>query len=223
MFGTHHHLALRWIMPIAQLMLSIGILWPVRHELTRQVMDSIHLHRLAKTRTLSVQEIVAIVIPQRDTPQQQAELASFERKVWGPAVLNVPSGLVQLPYVILNPDKEEWVPAGLDLFTWRAISWPLLGVVFWWSAGRGLEALLAIRRGLLEPSISWVETAVGGALFLFCAIAAICLPLCGNNRRDPDFPLMLFSCGLGMWAVLGGATAAARIGQWRMRRRTPTT
>lgn len=138
------------------------------------------------------------------------------------SVLNLPSGLIQLPYVILNPAKEEWVPLGMDLMTWRAISWPLLGILFWWSAGRGIEALIATRRGLVKPEISLPETAIGAALFLFCVIAAICLPLFGNNDRDRDFPLKLLSCGLGMWALLGGAMAAARLGQWRIRRRMST-
>jgi len=66
--------------------------------------------------------------------------------------------------VILNPSKEEWVPLGMDVITWRAISWPLLGILFWWSAGRGIEALIATRRGLVQPEISWVKAAIGGGV-----------------------------------------------------------
>ncbi len=46
-------------------------------------------------------------------------------------------------------------------------------------------------------------------MFLFRAIAAICLPLYGNNHRDPDFPVKLFSCGFGMWALLAGVVVTA--------------
>jgi hypothetical protein len=219
MFRRHNVLALRWILPIAQLVLSIALLWPVRHELTQQVKDASRYSRLTKTRAPTVSEVIAISIPERFTPQERAELASFERRKWMPAVLNLPSGLIQLPYIALNASKEEWVPVGLDLMTWRAITWPLLGIIFWWRVGRGIEALLATRRGLIQPQISSVETAIGGALFLFCAIAAICLPLCGNRHRDPDFPMKLFSCGFGMWALLGGALVTAKLCQLRIRRR----
>jgi hypothetical protein len=139
-------LALRWILPIAQLVLSIAVLWPVRHELTWQVSDAIRFRRLSKTRAPSLDEVLAIVIPKRPTSQPRVELASFEKRKWMPSVLNLPSGLIQLPYVILNPEKEEWVPLGVDVMTWRAISWPLLGILFWWSAGRGMEALTTIPR-----------------------------------------------------------------------------
>jgi hypothetical protein len=148
MFRRHRVLALRWILPIAQLVLSIAILWPVRHELTQQVKDASRYSRLTKTRAPTVSEVIAISIPERFTPQERAELASFERRKWMPAVLNLPSGLIQLPYIALNASKEEWVPVGLDLMTWRAITWPLLGIIFWWRVGRGIEALLATRRGI---------------------------------------------------------------------------
>jgi hypothetical protein len=114
----------------------------------------------------------------------------------------------------------ELVPLGMDVITWRALTGPLLGILFWWVAGRGIEALLAARRGFVRPEISWVETGIGGALFLFCTIAAIGLPLFGNKNHDPDFPLTLWCCGLGTWALLGAVVAAARVGQWRIRRRS---
>jgi hypothetical protein len=73
-------------------------------------------------------EVLAIVIPERFTPEQKSEFKSFEIRKWLPSVLNLPSRLVQLPYEILSNSKDEWVPVGLDLMTWRAISWPLLGL-----------------------------------------------------------------------------------------------
>ena len=179
--------------------------------------DAIQFGRVSKTRAPTVSEVLAIVIPVRFTQEQKAEFKSFESRKWVPSVLNLPSGLIQLPYVILRPSKEEWVPVGLDLMTWRAISWPLLGFFFWWSAGRGIDALLAARQRLVQPKISWVETAAGIPLFLFCAIAAICFPIFGYSDRDPDFPLKLFSCGFGMWALLAGVVVLAKFRQWRIR------
>jgi len=87
-----------------------------------------------------------------------------------PTMLNVPSLLVQLPYVILNPDKKEWVPKSMDLWTWRAITLPLIGILFWWIAGRSMEALLAARPQLVRPRIRWIEAVVGATLLLFLRI-----------------------------------------------------
>jgi hypothetical protein len=218
MFRVSRRLAFRWILPIAQLVLSVGILWPVRHELAQQVQDSIRFSRLSKTRAPTVNEVLAIVIPERLTPEQKSEFNRFETRKWLPSVLNLPSGLIQLPYVILSPSKEERVPVGLDVLTWRAVSWPLLGLLFWWSAGRGIDALLATRQRRVQPKISWVEAVTGIALFLFCAIVAICFPIFSHGDHDPDFPLKLFSCGFGMWALLAGVVVLAKFRQWRILR-----
>jgi hypothetical protein len=103
------------------------------------------------------------------------------------------------------------------LQTWRVISWPLIGILFWWAAGRGIEALLAARRRVVRPQIGWTETIIGAALFLFCAVIAIGVPICAGI--DKDFPMKLFVAGSGTWAVLGGMIVAARVAQWRIIRR----
>jgi hypothetical protein len=218
MFRVSHLYAWRLMLPFAQLVLSLATLWPVRHELTQQVQDAMKFSRLSEKRPPTIAEVVANVIPQRLTPEQKLEFKSFESRKWVPSVLNLPSGLIQLPCVILSPSKEEWVPVGLDLMTWRAISWPLLGLLFWWSAGRGIDALLAARQRLVRPRITWIETAIGIVLFLFCTIAAVCFPLFGYNDHDPDFPLKLFSCGFAMWALLAGVLIMAKFRQWKVLR-----
>jgi len=125
--------------------------------------------------------------------------------------------LVQLPYVILNPTKQEWIPRGMNFRTWRAISWPLLGILFWWIAGRGMEALIAARRCLIRPRITWIETIAGATLCAFCAVAAVCMPL--FSGRDENFPMKLFIAAFVMWSVLGGVVVAGRVVQWRLRKR----
>src|SRR5262249_49985552 len=55
------------------------------------------------------------------------------------AAINLPAGLAQLPTGLLRADKTEWRPAAVDFLTWRAVTWPLLGMVVWWIAGRGGE------------------------------------------------------------------------------------
>jgi hypothetical protein len=67
--------------------------------------------------------------------------------IWTPMALNLPVGIVQLPYVILNPAKQEWFPARMDFRVWRAISWPIFGLLFWWVAGRSTDALANLNKG----------------------------------------------------------------------------
>ena len=213
-------LPFRWIMPIAQLLVSFVFLWPVRGGIIWELKFAVHERHLSKAPPLS-DEVVAIIASQRP-PTQKSNIDS-EKREWFPQVLNLPSGLIQLPYVMLSPSKQEWVPVGLDFMTWRVISWPLLGLIFWWSAGRGIDALLAARRRLFQPKMTGVEAVIGSVCFAFCATAAICFPLFSGKQHDPDLPLTLFSIGFAMWAVLGGTVVLAKVLQWRMAKRSPLT
>jgi hypothetical protein len=70
-------------------------------------------------------------------------------------MLNLPVGIVQLPYVLAHPTPggKQWVPRGMMFTTWRALSWPIFGVFFWWFAGRGMDAFRAARKSILLPRI----------------------------------------------------------------------
>ncbi len=216
-----HTLAFRWLLPITQLVLSMVVLWPLHTVLIQQVRLSIREYRHQQTPLPQLAEgqqfrILEVAL----SPQEQLELETFqslEKREWVPIMLNLPAGLVQLPYAILNPSKQEWMPRGMDFKTWRVISWPLIGILFWWSGGRGLEALLAARRHLVHSKIGRIETVVGAALFLFCTVIAIGIPICA--RSDKDFPMKFFVAGAGIWAVLGGMMVAARVAQWRIIRK----
>ncbi len=221
MVQVRQTLAFRWLLPITQLVLSAVVLWPLHTILTQQVRHSIRAYRHQQTPLPNLpegQQFRILKVPL--SPQELLELETTERlekREWVPIMLNLPSGLVQLPYVILNPTKQEWMPRGMDFKTWRVISWPIIGILFWWSAGRGLEALLAARRRLAHPRIAWIETAVGVTLFLFCTVIAIGIPICAG--MDKDFPMKIFVAGSGTWAVLGGMMVAARVAQWRIIRK----
>jgi len=130
-------------------------------------------------------------------------------------LLDMPAGLVQLPYVISNRAKTEWVPNGMDVKRWRAITWPFVGLIFWWIAGRSVEALLAARRTIVPPSISWIETGIGVYLLLW-GIIILVAPLCAGNS-DTDISLVFISGSGAMWAVLGAAIVIARIAQRTIR------
>lgn len=210
-------LRFRWLLPIVQLVICAVVLWPLRNMLIWQGTRSIDAYRPQRNtepKPPAAQNIQIVL-----NPDWEKELSAFdrlERRKWLPIALNLPCGLVQLPYVILNPAKQEWIPRDIDIQTWRVISWPLVGCLFWWVAGRGIDGLIAARRRLLLPRITWIETIPSGALCLFCAVASVCLPMFSGH--DGDFPMKLFVAGLGMWAVLGGTVFAARVAQWRIRK-----
>jgi hypothetical protein len=216
-----HTLAFRWLLPITQLVLSMVVLWPLHTILIQQLRLSIREYRHQQTplpHLAEGQQFRILEVPL--SPQEQLELETFqslEKREWVPIMLNLPAGLVLLPYAILNPSKQEWMPRGMDFKTWRVVSWPLIGILFWWSGGRGLKALLAARRHVVHPKIGWIETVVGAALFLFCTVIAIGIPICRHS--DKDFPMKFFVAGAGIWAVLGGMMVAARVAQWRIIRK----
>lgn len=214
-------LAFRWLLPIAQLVLCIVALWPLRVVIIQEIRGSIRAYRPLKAPPPNPPENQQFPIVVIDPQELRTSFEALERREWMPMMLNLPAGLVQLPYAILNPAKQEWIPRGMEFKTWRVISWPLIGILFWWSAGRGIEALLAARRRLVHPRITWAETVTGAALCLFCAVAAVCLPLYGGVHKE--FPVKLWIAGAGIWTVLGGVLVAARVTQWRIRKRAQLT
>jgi len=96
------------------------------------------------------------------------------------------------------------------------MSWPLIGIMFWWAAGRGLEGLLAARRGIIRPAISWAETGIAAVCVFIFGGVAIFLPFDRETvRGDPSVKILLMGCGL--WAILACVIIVARIAQWRIR------
>jgi hypothetical protein len=211
----------RWIFPVAQLLVCGVVLWPIRSEFVFEIREAARAY--IPTRTLEVKP--RYVLPYAfdlnlDNPQVQRSLRNAERRLWTPSVLNLPVMIVDLPYVILNPAKTEWLPKGMDFRWWRAISWPFVGLIFWWIAGRGVEALLSARQSAIYPQISWVETAVG-----VLVLAAGLMGFIGSlveSRLDSDSPWFLFTAAGVIWAVLGSSAVAARVAQWRIRLRNRT-
>src|SRR5262249_1289881 len=97
----------------------------------------------------------------------------------GVAALNLPAGVIQIPIEASREDKQELKPTGIDLFLWRAITWPLIGLLFWWIAGRAVEALVSSGNGQLTPRISWIEVISGflvmtaGGLVVLAMLSAL--------------------------------------------------
>jgi hypothetical protein len=208
----------RWILPIVQLLICAIVLWPIRSQLVLEIRTSIHIYGAGK----ALEQESQYVLPESFDlslvdPQWERSFRNSERRLFTPTMLDMPVGLVQLPYIIHNPAKTEWVPKGMDVKTWRAITWPFVGLIFWWIAGRGVEALRASRRSVIDPSMGWVETGVG-VFLLTSGIILLIAPLFAGDS-DSDHSWVFISGSGAIWALLGAAIVIARIAQWRIRLR----
>jgi hypothetical protein len=164
----------RWLLPALQFSICLISLWPYRYFLIFELSSSIKTYAAAQSRKASSQPTridIPTLTPEEQTAFDRAEKIEYLR-MRVPVALNFPVGIVQLPYVILNPAKTEWVPRGMLTETWRAISWPFAGVLFWWIVGRGIEALRSSRKAIISPRVTLPET-IFAALFVCLGIVVL--------------------------------------------------
>jgi hypothetical protein len=106
------------------------------------------------------------------------------------------------------------------LEVWRAVTWPFVATIFWWVAGRSMEALLAARKKNILPRVSWFELLLAFAAMLYTSLIIIALTIEGSAEDQPiRAPVLIFGI---MWIMLGSCTFAARFMQWRLRKRLAT-
>jgi hypothetical protein len=192
-------------------------LWPARDQLLFAVIAEKQLFMSAqqeKNQSLEPQHIV--VLPDL-TPERQREAdAAYEtatRRMRVPVVLNFPVAIAQVPYLLVT--RREWRPQGMLIEAWRALSWPLVGLLFWCLAGRGLEALLASLKFAVQPRMNWIEV-TWAVVLLIVGIATLIgmVTSTPDDRRDKDFMALIYG-GL-LWGVLAGLTITARFRQWKI-------
>jgi hypothetical protein len=152
-------------------------------------------------------------------PEVQRRIKRVEAREWFVATLNLPGGLPDLVYSMVSPAHSGWTPAGMFMWSWRDISWPIIGMFFWWLAGRSAEALLFARRGVVRPKIRWWEVLLSLPVLGYGALWAIGMCIDPSARAEFTFWPMLAILG-AMWFVLGLFAIAAKIVQWRLGRRT---
>jgi len=99
---------------------------------------------------------------------------------------------------------------------WQAMIWPIVGVVFWWMSGRGMEALFAARKRIERQRINLIELAFGLSFVIFGS--ALCAVLAFDSYSTERESML--AAGGGLWAILGTVLVLAFILQWRIRRRT---
>ncbi len=210
---------LRWLLPVAEILVCLVALWPARGHFLVGLMLAKLLRAPAQQGAGQVSEPQRVIDLPELTPEKQREVdAIYEkalRRMRVPVVLNFPVAVAQVPFSLVT--SREWVPQGMLKESWRALIWPLLGMVFWWLTGRGIEALSASFQRTIHPRLHWMEVtwavvlvAVGIVTFIGIVTST------PDDRRDKDFMALMYG-GL-LWGVLAGLTVTARFRQWRIRK-----
>src|SRR5262249_46344768 len=103
----------RWALPFGQLVVCAVLLWPVRPRIAYEL----GLPMLASPP----------VIFKLGGPLQHFAIWSRKYGLQTAAAINLPSVVFELPWMILD---KNWAGHGLDWQVRRAITWPILGMVF---------------------------------------------------------------------------------------------
>jgi hypothetical protein len=230
---AYHPKGLRWrrILPWFQLLICSVVLFPIRGAIFDQIYNSLFGYRsehvnnyavfrsrveaLPESRPKIVQAPAGLVVLQLPEKQRRAiEINQIRMLV--PAAINFPAVLVDLPYSMFSEDRKEWTPKGMYFELWRAISWPVVGMFFWWIAGRGIDALAAARQEVIFPRLTIIDVVVGSVV-LAAGLLVLVMMLVegGKDRADPT--LAFFTMGGGVWAALGAVSVIGRLAQWRLR------
>src|SRR5260370_31139138 len=195
---------LGWIFPLAQLFLCAVILWPMRPMLVGQIRASLREYGISHD-TAARNSVTPRLRPfDLSDPDVQRRIKISEAREWAVAALNLPGGLPDLTYAVLSPAHSEWTPRGMFMWAWRDLSWPIVGLFFWWLAGRSIEALLFSRHKILLPKIRWWEVVVSVPVLAFGAIWAVVMSFDQSARAE--FPMWWPPAVFGrMWLLLGAA------------------
>jgi hypothetical protein len=202
-----------------QLLVCLAVLWPERGFLLFELSQNPFFAPILKV-GLAFNPVLRYAVLPRRTPDEQrsASAASWQIRKAVPVALNLPVLVAQLPYVVLNPEKRQWVPKGMSFDVWRALSCPFAGMLLWWLAGRGIEALCSALQSMVRPRISWAETLFAGILAAVGIVALVGIVTSTPADRN-DFAFVVLTGGALLWGALGTSTVAARLLQWRIAKR----
>ena len=216
----HTAFPFRWAFPIGELLLCAILLWPVRGELfsNRQPRNSsaptrtVYLRKAPAPPNLDSEPQESIQATPASVQEQRAERIR-QLRISIPPRLNFPAFFFD--YFIYNmvPDKVRETDAFRK--SWMPVTWPLYGIVFWWMAGRAVEALIAARKRSLIPRIGPPEVTVAIALLLFGGFLSLGFAF---TNTPLDLDSYLLAAGAALWGLIGLLMLLARIMQWRVRK-----
>ncbi len=208
---------LRWVLPVAQLLICFVTLWPARGQFLLGLTLGRPLRAPAREGATRVPEPQPVIDLPELTPERQREVdAAYERALRCmrvPVVLDFPVAVAQVPYLLAA--KREWVPEGVFPESWRALIWPLAGTLFWWLTGRGIEALLASFQRAIHPRLHSIEVTWAVVLLILGITTFVgIVTSTPDDRADRNFMALMYG-GL-LWGILAGLTVTARFRQWRI-------
>jgi hypothetical protein len=213
---TPHIPPLRWILPFAQLFLCALILWPLHQLLVNEIASSLRAYGILHDTPGSDRVAPGERPLEFFGPEVQRNLRGLQEREWTVAALNFPGCLPDLVQAVVSPAHSAWTPRGMLEWTWRALSWPIVSVFFWWLAGRSIEALLLARQRILLPKIRWWEVVVSLPVLMLGAISAVSVTVDQSSHAEPFSQLLLIFGSV--WFILGICTPTARVAQWRLRK-----
>lgn len=128
--------------------------------------------------------------------------------------IDLPANFVEL--ILDRASKmwpDTWHPEGFTVFSWRAITFPIYSLPFWWFAGFGLDAMLKRR----HPR-RWVLL-LGSALFLVFLALAVLNAGSSHPVEEPEVSLPI-TVGVWLWTLLFGCFVVASVGRLRSWRKS---
>ena len=125
--------------------------------------------------------------------------------------INLPAFSIELLISRLSHSwPGSWAPAGIDFRSWRAISFPIFCLPFWWFEGLGVDSLL--KRKHLHWRTFLLGTLLWG-LFL-TGLLAIQSGMSAEERTEMIYPIW----GFCLWVLLLSVFPIGWIVRWRNRR-----
>lgn len=131
------------------------------------------------------------------------------------AAINLPAFAVDLLLSrAFSSWPASWAPAGIDSLTWRAISFPIFCLPFWWFEGLGIDGLLK------QKKFHWGTLLLGTLLwgFFVFLLVGLRLSMSPEERADTAYPFL----GFGLWVLLLSVFPVGWIMRFRSRRSSET-
>jgi hypothetical protein len=200
-----------WILPVGEVMLAFVVAGiPALHVLRKGWAHPIQSSRAVDGRlTMLIPPELARIWLADETRKR------FPDRFEAISYLNLPAVLVEILISLPTTWPDSWSPhwawaLGLDGF--RAVSWPLWALPFWFFSGRGMDSFFRD-----EVRISAFEAFSMGLFSAAIAVATIGIATCAPFRKDEAYMRwMIVPCA--MWVGFGVICQLAWWRHWRAHR-----
>jgi hypothetical protein len=216
----------RWVLPMGQLLVCFVVLWPARVYIHQQLTSHVVSFRTkaipAENGTSDDRRVQTTILGQASgrkitmfitvVPANNQPVPKLRLTI--ATDLNLPAALFHVPIAMMRSSRRP----GTDPFAVTAITWPIVGMIFWWIAGRGIEALRNSYRNVIAPRISAPEILLA-AIMLFVALFAWLMIRSGDvTAGEPDpFGDFVLKSAFSLWSLFSVILLIAGFTQRRIR------